>query len=341
MASLGVGLSRAVSSDIVLLEHRRPQELALAPLFRCLLVSAFVTASCAAVAVVAFQWTHIWLLLGIPALFLQDFARFTYIATGRTHLSLIVDVLCLAALTVSGLTLQDHVASPAGWIALWSLAAFAGVTIALADGLRPSMKPSATKGPIIDARSIKLGADYSIGALTLQIPLWTIASTVGPVGVAALRGADLLLGPLRVLGTAVYASVLRSGRVASGLRAHFAIVGPLQAVTVVWGVVLMTLPGLGMLLLDSAWPVVRPIVPIVLTGFCAVLVTQVQSAHLKILRRERDLIWLRLGVAGTSLVLSVGGALVGGVIGAALGATITSILAAAAWSFATQKTLEG
>ncbi|WP_457208545.1 hypothetical protein [Nocardioides sp. P5_C9_2] len=341
LLTLSIGLSRTVSSDLLMLYRGGDEDsgsMLSSALFRCCAI-----AIAAQVSVLLFftsvpdQAPSPWLLV-VAAPFLHDFTRFALIAGDRIGGATLLDCGWGLMIGIFALLIHRESLGSTGWLSLWGLACLPGLLIAslLMRNRLHCHRPTAS-AIFLDARAIRFGSDYAIGTLSIQIPLWLVAASVGPVGVAALRGADTLLGPVRILLSASNSHLLKTLRAAPFTGLPAISVGSVQAAAVLWGTAVMTIPALGGLLLGESWDAARPVFPVIICGFLAIVVTSVQTVRLKVFGADVELLRLRFFALGLGLGFGIPGAIVGGAMGAAIGAAITSLVSAVGWSIAAHK----
>ena len=334
-----LGLSRSVSSEYLLLRQSTSSKVSTirtSAWTRCLTLALFGS-SCVA----AFAATFIepWLIALQPLLmcaFVHDFMRYTLITLDRWLAAFLLD-LCYLTIVATGSALAMIFAPKAAvFVAVSGLAAFIAVLCGLILGARlPSLELS--RQPWRDGEVARYGLDYGIGAASIQISLWTAVLVVGPGAAAALRGADLLLGPLRVVQqAAVTAStsviVRRTEASQPTRRLRFRCVAGIWVCTATLMVSLQVESwALGRVLLGDTWAVVQPIAHYYFVGFLAVAVTAVTTISLKARGGGSTLLTVRLLSAGFGSIGGALAALMAGVTGVAAMALVTSVVAAVLW----------
>jgi O-antigen/teichoic acid export membrane protein len=227
----------------------------------------------------------------------------------------------------------------------WALVAF-GASAALAallGGVQAQVVPrprSLTSwlrehrdlGPRFLAENITLGASGQVRSVV-------VAATGGLVAVGAIRGAEMLIGPVVALLMGVSqvavpeaARALERGR-DSLSRACLLLSAGLALVAILWGItVLVLFPfGIGEMLLGSVWPGAHALVAGVMVSAAAGCLHVGPSAGLRALGRA-DLT-LRCQLTVTILIITMGasGALLWAAPGAVWGTAFAAIAGAGIW----------
>lgn len=267
-----------------------------------------------------------------PFAVIVDICRYTETVEGRVRASLAADAVWLAG-AVALLVFRD-VLSPG-----FALAGWAGVIIACAIvhlgvvrprldavGGRQLLRPAARLGDAL-ALTVVLATGVTLVMAALMLVV------LGPVAVAAIRGAGTLFGPVNTAIAALDLAVL-SGMAASPEHRLRSAIRPTVVLTTAagtWWVILLTLPAaVGEVLLGATWSPTREILPI--TGLEYLLLCL--AAGLALLSKAdaggRDLLVNRIG-ASTAILVVAGAALAlgGGVVWMALALLAGAIVSAA------------
>lgn len=273
--------------------------------------------------------------------FVQDFARFASLALGRPRSMLIADL--VSAIGQLGLLAWVGASNGEfGWyIVAWGVGAMLGPMIVFVPILRAVTRNAQPIHGFARARwraqGAQFGADYTLGIISSQSTLVTLSLVDGPLGVAALRGADTLAGPIRVLLQSMparylglWASEHRNGQ--SILRSVFRVIAIASIPVVVWVTALVLLPdSIGTQLLGASWALAEPVLPIIAFALLPVTVTSICGVGLKSLDGGAMLLAARCWVTPVSVAAGVLGAILGGAVGAAIGSLAVSIGAAVLW----------
>jgi hypothetical protein len=287
--------------------------------------------------------------LALPFLLVQDHWRFAFFARGKGNLSFANDlawaliqfpVLLILVLVVDNPTV--------GWFLLgWGGAAgVAAVLGAFQAGVTPKIGRALWWWR--EQRDIVPRILGEFGAVTggSQLAVFGIAALAGLSAVGAIRGAQVLMGPVNVLITGVnivaipemVASLKRSP---SSLRRRSAFFScGLGICSLVWGGVVMVLPtSIGVQILGDTWTIAHSVVPGLIVWQTALAVSVGAVAGLRALAAVRRSLWVRIVVAPFVVGGGLVGAIVGGARGASLGLGAANSLAAAAWWFQFQRAL--
>jgi O-antigen/teichoic acid export membrane protein len=262
----------------------------------------------------------------LPALMLQDTWRFALFTMGQPARAAVNDLTWAATQTVLVVLVLTVVG---GSLVLLTGAWAGGAVVAAALGVRQTnVVPAVGQSLSYLHRHIAIGWRFAgeavLGNGTVQVTMLVMGTVVGAAGVGAIRAGSILFGPftVAVLG-------LMTGGLAEGSRllarsprrfmpALSAISGLLLAVTLAWGVVLLTVPDAwGRAVLGDTWPGARDLlVPFTAaTAGCAVasgpwLGLRVVAAASAILRlgAVSGCVTFVAGVAGAVLWDAPGGA---------------------------------
>jgi O-antigen/teichoic acid export membrane protein len=272
----------------------------------------------------------------VPSM-LADSARNIFIALSRYKTALLLDVL-IGLTTIGTFTLAGRAHSE------WSIFLICWAGIQGAWGLigqcltsvLVSRLPQERQAAVDSSLARTFGAEYLLGVVAVQAPLLTATWLVGPVAAGALRGADTFVGPLRILSTALIPIALRRMASIHGargwLREVFVLSAPLIVLTVLWAGIVLKLPSsVGRQVLGDTWPVAHRVVPVILAGFLAIIVTTFSATALKAAARGRYLIRARLASASLSVSLGIAGAALFGATGVAWSMCIVSWLSMVLW----------
>jgi hypothetical protein len=304
----------------------------------------------AAIAAVAFAGAALWLggeLRGaflalaavFPALLLQDTWRFAFFAAGRGAKAAANDSIFLATLLatfVAMTTLSVH--GVAWYIVAWGWAAGAAAVVGFLQArVRP--RPREARRWLTEQHDLGLpylGEFAAVGAG--ELALFAVAGLLGLAAAGALRGGQILIGPLRVLFMGLrLAAVPEAARLAArrpaGLVAPAAKFSALLVVAAVtWGGVLRVLPApLGHALLGASWHQARGVIVPLALAMAATGAMTGAFAGLRGLAAARRSFRSRLAVAPFLVSASLTGAAIGGAPGAAWGVAIVSLLAVGFW----------
>jgi O-antigen/teichoic acid export membrane protein len=279
--------------------------------------------------------------LMLPGLMLQDSWRYTFFAARRGRDAFLNDLVWALFLgpflAVVMLTGHGHVQ---WFVFAWGAAAtFAGLFGAVQAGLLPRLSQvGAWLRTHRDLGVRYLSENITFSAAT-QLRLYGLGAIAGLAAVGALRGAELLLGPVNLImmGIGSLMAVPEAARLAnrdlSAMRRFVVGLGVmLCAVALLWGLVLGLLPDrLGEELLGQTW---QPADALLLPVTVMVALMGVWSAAWTGLRSmgaaRRS---LRAQFVGSSafLVGALAGAAMDGAAGAAWGSAAGNLVACVVW----------
>lgn len=273
---------------------------------------------------------------GLPGLLLQDAWRLAFFVAGRGRSAFANDALWALSLGLflvvqrGELSVQEVLAA---WGAGAAVAALAGgvQTGALPDLRRMRVWWSSNRAVIAD-----LTADFAALTGSAQLWLFGTGAVAGLSAAGALRGGQVLLGPLNVLfmGAALVAvpeAVRWHHRSAATLvRRCLATAAALASASVLWGAAALLLPdGLGEELLGPTWEPARTVVLPLTAWMVASGVVAGLALGLRASGRTRRGVRVRAVTGIASVVAATAGAALGGAEGAAWGlaaATAAGIL---------------
>jgi O-antigen/teichoic acid export membrane protein len=169
-----------------------------------------------------------------------------------------------------------------------------------------------------------------------QLTLLLIAGLGTPADVGALRAAQVVLGPLNLLGYALSAFAVAEisrrrlgGR--RGIQAAAALSALLLLATLAWGVVLLLLPdSAGAALLGDTWTTAEAVLPASLLGLVAIALGFGASLLMIALGFAKETFRINIMLAPGFLVLGLVGLEVAGAPGAALGLSLAQVFVAPA-----------
>lgn len=279
---------------------------------------------------------------GLPGLTLQDSWRFAFFCVGRGRGAFVNDVVwTVLLLGALGLGSIFGVASLA-----WSVAAFGATAwVAGAFGMIQSrIVPALRRTPAWLDHTRELGLRFVVENVTLaaggQVRSVVLATSAGLDAVGAVRGAEMLIGPIAalVMGIAQVAVPEAARALQRGERAFrrlcLGLSCGLASLSALWGLALLViLPfGPGRIALGSVWPAAH----VLLIGMTLAATAQCfqvgPGAGLRAMARA-DLTWRCQALATAAyVVLGAGGAVVDGARGAVWGTCGAAALGAAMWT---------
>jgi O-antigen/teichoic acid export membrane protein len=287
--------------------------------------------------------------LALPFLLVQDHWRFAFFARGRGNLSFANDLAWALIQFPVLLILVLVIDSPTvGWLLLaWGGGAgVAAVLGAFQGGITPKVGHALWWWR--EQRDIVPRILGEFGAVTggSQLALFGIGALAGLSAVGAIRGAQVLMGPVNVLilGVSIVAipeMVASLKHSPSSLRRRSVVFScGLGICSLVWGGVVMALPtSIGVQILGDTWTTAQSAMPGIIVWQTALAVSVGAVAGLRALAAVRRSLWVRIVVAPFVVGGGLAGAIVAGARGASLGIGAANSLAAVAWWFQLQRAL--
>jgi O-antigen/teichoic acid export membrane protein len=274
----------------------------------------------------------------MPGLLLQDMWRMVFIAQGRPQAAFVNDlawgIIQLAG--VYALIVTDRKSAATLLIAWGGAALLVAVYGAVQFRGRPRLRSSV--GWM--RQQTDLLKYYFASFITVmganQITLLLIAGLGTPADVGALRAAQVVLGPLNLLGYALHAFALPeisrvqpSGRRA--IQAGAALSAILLLGYTVGGIALLALPdALGTALLGDTWAAAQSVLPASLLGLLAIAFAFGANTILVALGFAKETFRINSLLAPGFLVFGLVGLQMGGAPGAALGLSLAQVVVAPA-----------
>lgn len=216
-----------------------------------------------------YAWSVALIALAAPFVLLQDSARFGCIASARPRLAVHSDGLwagCSAILFV--VTCIPAVSTPPEIIvAGWTAAAIASAAlIQFQSQMRPVWQGLHSWLQISLGDRIRYAMDGAIGATNSFVFLAITAGLIGTIGIAALRGAASVMGPLSILLSSLPLVMVPELRrqLDNNYWSPMRKVGiGLSSLAIVVGLISIFVPdAIGKALLGETWSVAHPLLPI-------------------------------------------------------------------------------
>ncbi len=274
----------------------------------------------------------------LPGLLLQDAWRVVFTTEGRPSAAFVNDLvwgLVQIGLVVAVLAADRE--SAVTVLLAWGGAALVAAVLGCIQ-FRGLPRVLASAGWMRDQRDLL--KYYFASFITImganQLTLLLIAALGTAADVGALRAAQVVLGPLNLVGYALSAFAIPeiSRRKLSGRRAVQA-AGALSAVLVaanlVWGGIMLALPDrVGVALLGDSWEAAQSVLPATLVGLVAIAAGFGASSLLVALGYAKETFRINCLLAPGFLVFGLGGLELWGAPGAALGLSLAQVVVAPA-----------
>jgi O-antigen/teichoic acid export membrane protein len=277
----------------------------------------------------------------LPGLLSQDAWRLVFFAEGRPKAAALNDaVWAVFQLGAVGALVVSGSASIGLLVGAWGLSAGAAAVLGLRQSaVRP--RPTATVNWLRTHRNLTgyVLAEYVTLQGAQQAALLVIASVASLEAIGALRGAQVILGPITILSVGVYSFALpefsrrRSTLSIRGwLRGGLALSAFGIVAAVSWGSLFFVLPdSVGEALLGASWTGTQSVLLPSLVGMCGSAAAAGPGTLLLAMDRARVTFWGCTVLAFLLLTLGVGGVLIGGATGAAWGFAAAFCLMVVPW----------
>lgn len=296
------------------------------------------------------QYGLAYLALGVcmPGLLAQDICRMAFFSGGHPRRAAAIDALWAALLFPALLVAQAlGVASIAWAIVFWGLGALAAALVGLRLLQAEPRVPGAVRWTW-QQRGLTgyLVAEYVLGQGLAQLGILGVAITGDQAGVGALRAAQVLLGPLGILGTAAFLftvpEVARRPDMSARGRARLclAVSGVMGLAATVYSAIVLLLPdAVGRALLGDTWSGAQSVLlPMCLLSIAAALATG-PAAVLYGMGRAKATFSINAAKAPLLvLLMGIGVPLAGG-LGAAWAIALTEIVLLPFWALRVRRVL--
>jgi O-antigen/teichoic acid export membrane protein len=270
----------------------------------------------------------------LPGLLLQDMWRAAFIATGRPAAAFINDVLwgVVQLVAVGVLILTGQQSAPALILGWGGAALIAAIVAGFQFGGHPHFRSSPSW---VAAQRDLLGYYAASFASVLganQLTMLLIAGIGSPSDVGALRAAQVVLGPLNLVGYSLSAFALpevarRQSSGSAALKIAIGISAVMVVADLVWGGILVFLPSsIGTALLGDSWANAQAVLPASLLGLAAIGLGLGATVLMTARGFAKESFRINALLAPGFLILGVGGLLWGGAQGAALGLSLAQVI---------------
>ncbi|MFZ1288198.1 MAG: hypothetical protein WAR57_14300 [Candidatus Phosphoribacter sp.] len=285
----------------------------------------------------------------LPALVLQDACRMAFFAMRDPRSATSLDLLWTVALFVGvAVLLYDGQGSVSALVLVWGASAALSALIGfLLLGAWP--RPRTARGWLRRRGRLSgyLLAEYVVGLGTVQIGILLTGVIAGAEDVGSLRGGQVILGPLGILGAAAFAFALpelakRTGMVPRRLGlAGLALSGVLGAAATVYLLAILLMPSeWGRSLFADTWDGSSVVLPLIGLVTLAASIGAGPGVVLYSLGRADLTFRLHLVKAPLLVVLIVVGAQASGAHGAAIALAICEVALLPAWFWVAYRVLK-
>lgn len=290
--------------------------------------------------------------IGLPGILLQDSWRFAFFSSGQAHRAFGSDLLSgllqtgglLTLVAVHGLTVFSAI------LVFGLTTTVAAVASAAVGGIAPNLM--LVRSWLVQTRS--LGTRYLVENLSLgtfrQLRMATIGLIAGLTAVGAIRGAEILTGPLMMLNAGVSQVAVPEARQVLDrsprrlARFCLALAVPQLAVTAIWGAIAFTLVphGLGHLLLGDSWKAASELLPPMMVVTVTTVLANGAIAGVRALGASRRSMATQLCNTTVMFALSTAGAFVTrDAVGSYWGFAVAGVLGMAFWWWQLQRAIDG
>lgn len=289
------------------------------------------------------------LALTLPGLLLQDCWRFAFFARGRGRSAFVNDLVWTVVLFPALLAPLHAVSAsiPALAVLVWGGAGtVAGLVGIRQSGIAPA--PHHVLRWLREERALIprfLGEFAAIGGAG-QVSVYAIGAIAGLAALGALRGAQLMFGPMQVLFMGVSAIAIPElvrawqGSTAGLFRASRLMSLSLAIAAVGWGVVALALPArVGSAILGANWLPAHGLAAAVMVSWIASGSIAGAASGLRAVAAVRRSLAARLVGSGLAVGGAVAGAALDGARGAAWGLALGGLIEAMVWWWQYVRTL--
>lgn len=198
----------------------------------------------------------------LPGLLMQDCCRMIFFADRRPILAALNDgVWAVLQFSAMAVILIMGVDSLAPYVLAWGLSACVAAAVGVKQlGVLPDVRRAHKWVAAHRKLSGYLIAEYILGTGAYQSGIFLIGAFAGVQSVGSLRAAQVLIGPVSLIGTAMMTFALpelsRRKEMAPATRVKVAVVlsGAMSAIVAVYGAILLLFPNdLGTKLLGDTW----------------------------------------------------------------------------------------
>jgi O-antigen/teichoic acid export membrane protein len=278
--------------------------------------------------------------LVLPLVLLQDGWRGALIGAGRPAAAALNDsIWTVSQFAAIGALLAAGRTSASALVFTWGLTGgLAAVFGIVQTGAVP--RPQDTRRWLITYwnQSRFFLAEWVMVLGTTQISLLLVAASGSVRDIGALRGAQVLLGPVNLVAGSAFDFLIselarrHNMRPRELLRAAVLTSGALGLLCLGWGAVLLALPSsIGRHLLGDTWPLTKVVLPASILWVCAIVLSTGPAVVLRVLGRARVSFEINAMTAPLLIVLGLAGLHIGGVAGAAAGFALAHWLTVPVW----------
>ena len=276
----------------------------------------------------------------LPGLLLQDGWRFILLAQRRPRRAAGMDLtwVALTAMAVLAVLVAGR-ASAASLVLAWGGAATLAAAIAIirdgglpmpVQGLRWAHRNRDLSLPFLAELSVLQGAG--------QATVYGIPAVAGLAAFGALKGAELLVGPINILSMGLMAVItpemvrLRHRSLPQLRQALVLVGGAMALITLLWGLGILLLPAAwGRSLLGETWEDARSIVLAVVVLRAASELAQAAGRGLRTLEQARTCLRVQLTCFPFYVAAVLLGAWRAGALGAAVGGAMVASASVVLW----------
>lgn len=343
-----LGCSRAVGTEPLLVRHSDSEEeqvrdAASRTVGTALVVGLLTGVICFALApILGDPLTNPLRALGVmlPLLLVQDAWRYVFFAAGRPAKAMVNDAIwTVVQIGLVGWLLMRHNPSLTMLVLAWGGSAAVGAVAGVFQA-RMWPRPLRVVEWLRTQRDLapRFLGEFTVGTGASQLAIWLIGLVGGLQVLGALRGALVLIGPMRIFlaaapGAAIPELVRLEARSHSQLeRSVTATSWALTIMIAAWGFAILLLPrAVGTDLLGENWDPARRLLPLITLAWAALGLGTGAMIGLRVLADAQRSFRARLVISPFLVIVPPAAVLLGGATGAAAGLLIVSALTALAW----------
>jgi O-antigen/teichoic acid export membrane protein len=284
----------------------------------------------------------------LPGLLLQDTCRMAFFAKGEARSAALIDaVWAVVQVAVLALLIWTGHSSVSLFILAWGAAAALSAALGLRL-LRALPRLGQAMGWLREQRDLTryLFAEYFLGLGASQIAILLVGVIAAASAVGSLRAAQVLLGPLAIVGVAAFQfavpEIARRSEMSSRRRwqAGMGLSGILGLTTIVYVAILLLIPpALGVQLFGDSWEgAAAVLLPMGLSSLASSLANG-PAGVLYGMGQAKRTFRINLAKAPVLLCFVLIGAWLWGAVGAAWGLAVTEALVLPLWLATFRKTL--
>lgn len=286
------------------------------------------------------RWSLWGLALTLPGILVQDTMRFIFFSARRPHLATVIDVVWAVAQFTGIAVLIGLGFDGLFWFVLaWGGAAgLSGLLGLFLNRTVPRPLRTVAWWRRQHNLSSRLAMDYLILMGLVNLAYFLVGAILGLRALGALRGTQVLLGPLQLISSSITAFALPLfSRISAGGRSVLWPSALTSAgaglIAIGWGLALLILPdSIGTMLLGETWALAKQVLPQMSVVYIAISAATGALIGLKSMTHSGTVLGVTLIQAPLFLLLGTLGAQFFGLSEAAVGMAVAQVIGTAvAW----------